>query len=139
MKRGFTILEVLLAMAIFLFGISALLAMFQVGGGFEQEARVKAELAPVLEPLVAQLQQQAWLLDEAGNPTSLRVYRGEEVPGAPGYRFDLEVLPEGSDPNLRRAEIRFYQRSPERVLARLPIVLTRSVPISRRLQASSSP
>lgn len=134
MKRGFTILEVLIAMAIFLFGISALLAMFQVGGGFEQEARVHAELAPVLEPLVAQLQQEAWELDASGNPTKIKLYVGATVPGAPDYRFDLEVLAEGQDPALRRAVLRFYKRSPERVLARLPIVLTRSVPITRRLQ-----
>jgi len=136
MRSGFPILEFLVSMAIFLFGITALLGMFQVGGGFEQEARVHAELTPVLEPLVQQLQREAWELDESRSPTRLRVYRGETVPGAPDYRFDLELLPEGLDPGLRRAELRFYKRSPERVLARLPIVLVQTVPIERRVAST---
>ena len=41
---GFTLIEILVAMAIFLFGVSAVLGLFQVGGGYEQEARARAEL-----------------------------------------------------------------------------------------------
>ena len=61
-RAGFTIVEVLLAMGLFLFGISALLGMFQIGGGFEGSARTHAELAPAIEPLIEQIREEAWLL-----------------------------------------------------------------------------
>ncbi|MCP4092495.1 MAG: hypothetical protein GY747_03515 [Planctomycetes bacterium] len=129
---GFTILEVIIAIAIFMFGITAILGLFQVGGNLEQSARVRAELAPAIEPLIAELRRDAWLLDESGAPTGLRTYTGTEVPGASGYRFDLIVRPPGDNPALRRAELRFYRKSPERVLTRVSFMLERDVPIERR-------
>jgi hypothetical protein len=40
----------------------------------------------------------------------------------------------GSNPDMRRAELRFYKKSPERVLSRVSFVLLRQVPISIQLQ-----
>lgn len=131
---GFTILEVIIAIAIFMFGITAILGLFQVGGNLEQSARVRAELAPAIEPLIAELRRDAWLLDASGAPTGLREYVGTEVPGASGYRFDLIVRPPGENPALRRAELRFYRKSPERVLSRVSFMLERDVPIERRIK-----
>jgi len=133
-RKGFTILEVILAISIFMFGITAILGLFQVGGNLEQSARVRAELAPAIEPLIAQLRRDAWVLDAAGEPTGLREYVGTEVPGAAGYRFDLIVRPPSENPALRRAELRFYRKSPERVLTRVAFLLERDIPIERRLQ-----
>ena len=132
--RGFTLIEVVIAIAIFMFGITAILGMFQVGGNLEQNARVHAELAPAVEPLVARIRQQAWMVDRQGKVTGLREYRGEAVPGAPGYRFDLVVRPAGENPALRHAELRFYRKSPDRILTRVPFLLEREVPITRVLK-----
>jgi len=129
--RGFTLIEVVIAIAIFMFGITALLGLFQVGGNLEQSARVHAELAPAVEPLVAHLRDDAWITDAQGRITGLREYKGEEVPGVPGYRFDLVVRPAGENPALRRAELRFYRKSPDRILTRVPFLLEREVPIAR--------
>lgn len=126
---GFTLLEVLMAIAIFLFGISALLGLFQVGGNFEQEARVRAELTPALEPLIAEIREAAWRGDRQGNVTALNSLLNQEVPGTDGYRYDLIVHPEGSNPALRRAELRFYRKSPDRVLTRVSFLLERTIPI----------
>ena len=136
--RGFTILEVVIAMGIFMFGISAILGLFQVGGSFEQNARVRAELAPAIEPLIAQIRRDAWLLDATGEPTALRSYVGAEVPGAAGYRFDLIVRDPGVNPALRRAELRFYRKSPQRVLTRVSFMLERAIPIERRTKRPTS-
>lgn len=136
-NAGFTLIEILIAMAIFLFGVSAVLGLFQVGGGYEQEARARAELAPAVEPLVAQLKAEAWQTDQDGGLV-LGARQGVTVPGAPDYKYDLEV--EESDvPTLRRAVLRFYRRTPERVLASAAFLLPQQIPVSRRVAPNENP
>ncbi|MHC4381081.1 MAG: type IV pilus modification PilV family protein [Planctomycetota bacterium] len=130
-RRGFTLIEVIMAIAIFMFGITAILGLFQVGGNLEQDARVQAELAPAVEPLVERIRADAWMTDPQGKVTGLRDYKGEAVPGAPSYRFDLVVRPAGENPALRHAELRFYRKSPDRILTRVPFLLEQEVPIAR--------
>ncbi len=128
-RHGFTLIEVIIAIALFMFGITAILGMFQVGGNLEEDARVHAELAPVLQPLIQQIRREAWLVDKQGHITGIRLYQGEVVPNLPQYRFDLEIDPVQSNPELRKAEIRFYRQSPKRVLARVSFLLDRQLPI----------
>jgi len=132
--QGFTLIEVVIAIAIFMFGITAILGLFQVGGNLEQDARVHAELAPAIEPLVDYVRQNAWIVDKNGKTTGLRELKGEVVPGASGYRYDLVVRPEVDNPFLRRAELRFYRKSPDRVLTRVTFLLEQDVPIARFLE-----
>jgi len=127
-----SLVEVLVAMGIFLFGVTSLLSLFHFGGDQEQRARVQAELAPHLEPLVEELLAAAWLLDGDGSVNRLRVLEGEAVPGAPDYHYDLEVAREG-DPELRRARIRVWRGSPDRPVLTVPFLLPRAVPLERRL------
>ncbi|MBC8370178.1 MAG: prepilin-type N-terminal cleavage/methylation domain-containing protein [Planctomycetes bacterium] len=133
-KSGFTIIEVLVAISIFMFGISALLGLFHVGGNFEQQARVNAELAPAIEPLINDLQRTAFTYDALTNSYQLMQFVGEQVPLAPAYKYDLFVEPISGRSNMRNAQLRFYKKSPERVLSRVSFVLLRQVPISLQLQ-----
>lgn len=132
-RRGFTLVEVLLAMAIFTLGIAALMGMFQFGGGMESEARAYAELAPAMEAVVAEVKAQAWRLDASGSIAGLREYKGVEVPGAPGYRYDLQADPDGDAP-LRRAVLVFYRSAADKPVARVEFLLPRQVPALRRLR-----
>lgn len=133
-RQGFTLIEVVIAIAIFMFGITALLGLFQVGGNLEQSARVHAELAPSVEPLVEYVRQNAWIIDDKGKVSGLREMKGEAVPGASSYRYDLIVRKAGDNPALRRAELRFYRKSPDRVLSRVTFLLEEEVPIARYLE-----
>lgn len=137
MKRGFTLIEVLLAMAIFVAGVTAILGMFQFGGGLERTSRSYSELAPAIRPLVERLKYEAWQTDPTGSFAGLREYIAEPVPGAKGYKFDLMLYPEGAFPATRLAEIHIWRGKPERVVARVPFMLPRRVPVARRLQDSS--
>jgi hypothetical protein len=134
MKRsGFTVVEVMLAMAIFITGITAILGMFQFGGGMERSARSHAELAPVIQPLVESLKAEAWRTDSSGAFVGLHEYVGEPVPHAPAYSFDLFVLPAEVFPAGQRAELRIWRGTPERVAARVTFLLPRRIPVARRL------
>ncbi len=128
-RRGFTLIEVLVAMALFLIGVSAILGMFQLGGGLDRRGLTEARLAPRLEELAHALRADAWQVDAQGDFTGVRPVQGAEVPGAPGYRWDLVVYPAPeAHPDLVRAEIRFWRRDPERVLARTSLLLPRRRP-----------
>ena len=135
-RAGFTLVEIMVAMAIFLFGISAVLGLFQVGGGFEQEARAHAELAPAIEPLIEQIRREAFAAQGDGLG-QLQERVGVTVPGAPAYRYDLVVEPPGDVPDLRRAVVHFYRRSPERVLARVGFLLPDRIPVDRLVPATN--
>ncbi len=137
--RGFTLVEVLVAMGIFLLGITALMALFQYGGSLQVGARSHAALAPVLEPLVEDLVDEAWLPDPAGGLAGLRDYRGEPVPGAPEYRYDLEVSGTEGPSGVRRAVLILYRDRRDHPVARVPFLLPRRVPVARRLETAARP
>lgn len=132
-RCGLTLVEVLIAMALLLFGLSALLGLFQFGAGLESEARSDAELAPAVESLVAEVRASAWLLDRSGAIAGIREMRALPVPGASQYRYDLEVEPSG-DGEVRLARLRFYRTAPDQPVATVEFLLPRHVPLERRLQ-----
>ena len=133
-RAGMTLVEVLIAMAIFIFGVTAVLGLFQLGGGLESRARVEAELAPAIEPLIASLRGSAWRQDPQGNWLPPAVPSGQSVPSAPDYRYDLVVYPGPlGHPDLVRAQIRFWRSAPDRVLAQTSFLLPRRIPVERRL------
>jgi prepilin-type N-terminal cleavage/methylation domain-containing protein len=133
-RAGLSLVEVLIAMAIFLFGVTAVLGLFQLGGGLEARARVEAELAPAIEPLIASLRAETWRQDAQGSWLAPAPPAGQPVPGAPDYRYDLVVYP-GPDerPDLVRAQLRFWRSASDRVLATASFLLPRRIPVDRRL------
>jgi pilin/secretion family protein with methylation motif len=137
-RYGFTLIEVMLAMGLFMFGISALLGMFQFGGGMESAARTHSELAPAIQPLVRQIQAEAWMLDSSGVANELRVYFDQPVPGAPEFLYALDVQDAAESPNLRLARLTFYRKDFERVEASVSFLLTRRIPLARRLSETAS-
>lgn len=135
-RAGLTLVEVLIAMAIFIFGVTAVLGLFQLGGGLEARARVEAELAPAIEPLIATLRAETWRQDAQGSWLPPVPPSGQPVPGATEYRYDLMVYPGPVDrPDLVRAQLRFWRTAPDRVLATSSFLLPRRIPVERRLQS----
>ena len=133
-RSGMTLIEVLIAMAIFVFGVTAVLGLFQLGGGLESRARVEAEMAPALEPLIAHLRDAAWRQDPQGAWLPPAVPAGAPVPGAPDYRYDLVVYPAPADrPDLVRAQVSVWRTAPDRVLVRASFLLPRGIPVARRV------
>ena len=134
-RAGMTLIEVLIAMAIFIFGVTAVLGLFQLGGGLEARARVEAELAPAMEPLIRTLGEETWQQDPQGNWLQPASPSGATVPGAPDFHYDLMVYPGPVDhPELVRAQLRFWRTAPDRVLAQASFLLPRRIPVERRLQ-----
>ncbi|MCH2112725.1 MAG: prepilin-type N-terminal cleavage/methylation domain-containing protein [Planctomycetes bacterium] len=133
-SNGMTLVEILLAMSIFVIGLSAVMGLFHFGGGLEQDARMRAQIGPVLEDLVAEVRANAWLLDQSGQITGLKSFLAEPVTGAPGYNYQVVATP-GDDPDLFVALLTVYRGTPERPLAEVPFLLPRRVPVERRLES----
>ncbi len=131
-RRGMTLIEVLLAMTIFVFGITSLLGLFHFGGDLSQRARAHGELAPALRPLLADVRRRAWRLDASGHASGTREFRALDVPGVPGFHYDLTVE-DASDPAFRHARLRFWRNDPEKAVTELEFLLTPRVPLDRRL------
>lgn len=133
-QRGFTLVEILLAMSLFLIGITALMGLFHFGGDMESTARAHGNLASAIETVVAEVRARAWSLDSTGQIIGIQSMSEQPVPGAPDYRYDLSVEAAGDDPDLRRATLRFYLTTPDRPSADVSFLLRRSVPLERRLE-----
>lgn len=136
MRRGFSLIEVLLAMAIFLIGMTSLLALFQFGGVLETESRAHSRLSTVASSLADELVRDAWRLDPSGRVGALEPRTGEPVPGHADYRYDFLVEELPADLSLVRASLRFYRRSPDRPAAVVRFLLPVDVPLERRLEES---
>ena len=129
---GMTLIEVLLAMGIFLVGITALLGLFHYGGGLAQKARSHAAIAPLLSSLVEEVRLQAFALNSNGTIGVMREFNHRPVSGAPGYHYQVEAKPT-NDPVLYQATMLVYRDSPERPAVTLRFLLPKQVSVVRRL------
>jgi len=134
-RSAFTLLEVLLAMALFGLGITAIMGLLQMSTGLENEGRAHAELALRIEPLIRELQEEVFLLDPSGRIAGIQERRAQPVPGAEDWNYDLLLDPAEENRPVRRAVLRFWRQSPERPVAEVSFLLRRHVPLERRLEA----
>ncbi len=132
-RRGMTLIEVLLAMGIFLVGISALMGLFHFGGGLEQKARSHAIIAPLLPGLVADIKAQAFTLNADGSIGEMREFVHQPVTGAPGYHYQVDAEPL-NDPLVYHATLVVYRERIERPATSVQFLLPRHVPVLRRLE-----
>jgi prepilin-type N-terminal cleavage/methylation domain-containing protein len=80
--RGFTILEVLLAMAILLFGMTAVLGLLTFGAALSRTALLRTTCAAAIEATVADLEETLFPIveGEAGPPNEIKE---RALPGLP--------------------------------------------------------
>jgi prepilin-type N-terminal cleavage/methylation domain-containing protein len=104
--RGFTIIEVLLAMAILLFGMTAVLGLLMFGAGLSRTALLRTTAASAIEAVAADLDETLFPMveGEAGPPVDIKdralpgetgiVYSAtahENPQNALEYRVDIEM------------------------------------------------
>jgi prepilin-type N-terminal cleavage/methylation domain-containing protein len=105
-SSGFTIIEVLIAMAILLFGMTAVLGLLMFGAGLSRTALLRTTAAAAVDEVVADLDETLFpMVDgEAGEPVDIK---DRALPGEPGivysatahastqnaleYRVDIEM------------------------------------------------
>jgi len=118
---GFTLLEVLMAMAVLLLGMTGIFAVFGASLSLQKEAAERLDVSLALSAVMGQVQED--LAERMGGKESGARSRltGQEfpVPGTPGYKYRVTVEPVPDDPSGRgcfcRIEIIARFRGEDRV------------------------
>jgi len=144
-RRGFTILEVLVAMSILLVGMSAILGLLSFGAAMTRTAALKSAAAISVEAIAADLEEslfplvvdpatRAWVV---GEPLAIDK---RELRHHPGVSYSARALPDPSDKRpggaLRyRVEIEVEWVSGGRVRSKtFQTLMLREVPFGERLR-----
>lgn len=141
-RRGFTILEIVLAMAILFLGMTAVLGFLSVGAALARTAQVRGDAAQAVEAVVADLEENAFpmlsgeALGRAGEPRS---FVERPVPGYPGLRYSATLTPDPDPPAGRALEYRVeveiaWRAAGERRSRRFQTLLTAEIPFGERMR-----
>jgi prepilin-type N-terminal cleavage/methylation domain-containing protein len=103
--RGFTLVEVLVALAIMAFGISAAIGLFVLATATHKRALDQTTAALLAETLVSEARSEVTLVFDASRlplapgSAAARVLRQDGThPAYPGYRYDVYVTPVAGPP-----------------------------------------
>lgn len=134
-RSGFTLVEVLVALAILLFGLTAVLGLLTFGSALSRSAQLRTMGASAAEAVVADLQETLFPLDsnsEAGEP---RKIADREVPGSKGLIYSATAQANPEQPKEYRVDIRMRWTSGGVEREReFTTVLLREIPFSERLR-----
>ena len=132
--RGFTLLEMLVAMGVLTTGLASVLALFSFGAALLKTARERERGALAVEAVRADLAENLWRLREDGTVEDPSPVQDRPVPNQPGLRYSA-VLRESPDlPGEYGAEIEIVFRDKGRARREVyRTILLREVPFERRL------
>jgi prepilin-type N-terminal cleavage/methylation domain-containing protein len=103
-RQGFTIVEVVMAMAILLLGSTAILAFLTFGSATARHAQLRAQAATALEAVVADIDRNLFPYEEGelGEPLDLA---NRPVPGVPGVLYSARAVPNPDLPTEYRVDV----------------------------------
>jgi prepilin-type N-terminal cleavage/methylation domain-containing protein len=133
-RSGFTIIEVLLAMAILLFGMTAVLGLLMFGAAVSRTALVRTTSASAVEATVADLEETLFpMVDgEAGPPIAI-VDRA--LPGSPDVVYSATARESPDHPLEYRVDIEMSWKSAGvQREKRFSTLLLREIPFGERLR-----
>jgi prepilin-type N-terminal cleavage/methylation domain-containing protein len=103
-REGFTIIEVLIAMAILLFGMTAVLGLLMFGAGLSRTALLRTTAASAVESVVADLDETLFPMveGEAGPPVDIKE---RALPGSPDIVYSATAHENPQNPLEYRVDI----------------------------------
>ena len=145
-RRGLSLIEVVLALAILAVGLTSVLALFSFGAGVASNANLQAEAASSLDFIVADLEERLFLQDENGRWLEPRPIENAPVPG--NERLSYSAKPERDPrgelgpgrPVLYRVDIQISWRSQgvDRAVE-VSVLLPQTIPFGERLRRQFVP
>ena len=131
---GFTLLEVLLAMALLLFGMSAVLGLLTFGAALSRTAQLRTNASMAVEAVVADMEETFFpIVDgEAGEP---RAIERRELPGASTIVYSAVPHQNPDRPLEYRVDVELVWKSGGvQREKRFTTLLLREVPFGERLR-----
>jgi prepilin-type N-terminal cleavage/methylation domain-containing protein len=134
-RAGFTLLEVLVALAILLFGMCAVLGLFTFGAALTHSAHLRTIGASSADAVVADLEETLFPLDAQGEAGEPRPIEDRAVPGCPElvYSARAEVNPERPLEYKVEVHMRWTSAGVERE-RQFTTLLVREIPFGERLR-----
>lgn len=138
-RAGFTLVEVLFAMLLLLFGMASILGLLSFGAGLARTATLRGASADAIEAVMSDLEERLFPLvrdangDEVVGEPVERV--DQPVPGHPGLTYGTKCTPNPDNPLEYRVdvEIRWSVGGTTRG-KRFTTLLLRQIPFGERLR-----
>jgi prepilin-type N-terminal cleavage/methylation domain-containing protein len=133
-RAGFTLVEILLSLAILLFGFTAVLGLLTFGAGLSRTALLRTSAASAVEAVVADLEETLFPLveGEAGEPVDVV---DREVPGLADVVYSARAVANPERPLEYRVDVELsWKTSGVRREKRFRTLLVREVPFGERLR-----
>lgn len=133
-RAGFTILEVIVAMGIFLFGMTAILGLLTFGAALSRTAQLRTHAAVAVQAVTADLEETLFPLvnGEAGEPTAI-VKR--EVHGQTTIVYSATPVQNPDRPLEYRVDVELTWKSGGvQRDTRFTTILLREIPFGERLR-----
>lgn len=133
-RGGFTILEVLLALGIFLFGMTAILGLLTFGAALSRTAQLRTHAAAAIGAVTADLEETLFPLVDgvAGEP---RKIEKRELRGLGEVVYSAAAVPNPERPREYRVDVELTWKSGGvQREKRFTTILVREVPFGERLR-----
>jgi prepilin-type N-terminal cleavage/methylation domain-containing protein len=136
---GFTILEVLVALAILLFGMTSILGLLTYGTALSKTAQLKTSAASAAQAVIADLEESMFpeVDGQAGEPRAIveRAVRGVE-----GLVYSAEARPNPDRTDEYRVDVAMsWSAQGVRREKRFTTLLYREIPFGERLRRRATP
>lgn len=138
---GFTILEVLLAMAILLMGLGVILGLLSFGAALTRTAGLRTSAAQGIDAVLADLEETLFPLDADGGAGEPLAIVDRPVPGHPRLTWSASAVPNPEGPTRNGVPVEYrvdveigWRAGGERHVKRFTTLLLREVPFGERLR-----
>ena len=132
---GFTLVEILAALGILLFGMAAVLGLFTFGAALSRTAELRTTSASAVEAVVADLEERLFPLGEDGEAGEPVPIEGRALAGTGGVVYSARATPNPARPLEYRVDVELsWQSGGIRREKRFSTLLIREVPFGERLR-----
>jgi len=134
-RAGFTLIEVLVALGILLFGMTAVLGLFTFGAALSRSAHLRTVGSSATDAVVADLSETLFPFDAQGEAGEPRPIADRPVPGYPELVYSAKATQNPEQPLEYKVEIRLRWASAgvERE-KQFTTILLREIPFGERLR-----
>lgn len=138
-RAGFTLVEVLLAMALLLFGMASILGLLSFGAGLARTAALRGASADAIESVMSDLEERLFPLarNEAGDEVVGEPVERVDVPvpGHPGLTYSTRSQENPENPLEYRVDVEIrWSVSGTTRSKRFTTLLLRQIPFGERLR-----
>lgn len=134
-RSGFTLVEILAALGILLFGMAAVLGLLTFGAALTRTAELRTTAASAVEAVVADLEERMFPLGEDGEAGEPLAIEGRPLAGSGGVVYSARATQNPDRPHEYRVDVELsWQSGGVRREKRFSTLLIREVPFGERLR-----